>query len=237
MRKNKAILLLLVISVSALFVSCSMILPVKQIWTYTSPSGYTRQLVISADYIQFIDYYPGDRPRADALVPYSFSEDGKISLTYKRGAIFLEEVAIHIELIDEDSLILTETVGGFSDIFEYTLDEETGDFIEDYYAERSDSDDQVDRFGELVNESYMFLHYNKTFRWVGYTPSHKEVLLASGTFVYDDEDPEYPKLYLTVSYKYQNLWPTRVPTEFDVEIYGTNYVLRSLPDEDFIFGY
>ena len=81
MRTTRAFLIIFAVAVAVLMTSCGFILPVKQIWTYTSPSGYIRQLVISSDYIQFIDYYSGDLPLADALIPYSFSEDGTISLT------------------------------------------------------------------------------------------------------------------------------------------------------------
>lgn len=234
MRTTRAFLIIFAVVVAVLMTSCGFILPVKQIWTYTSPSGYIRQLVISSDYIQFIDYYSGDLPLADALVPYSFSEDGTISLTYNRGAIFTEEVGIHIVPVDEDSLILTETRGGYTDTYEYTLEEETGNFIDDYHFERSDSYDQVDPFDNLADESCMYLHFNKTFRWVGYTPSHKEVLLASGTFVYDNEDPANLKLYLEISYKYGNLLATKFPKEFEVGIIGTDYALI---DDNYIFEY
>ena len=234
MRTTKAFLIILAVVVSVLLMSCGMMLPAKQIWTCTSGYPTLRYLVIANGYIQFVQYQADQEPTAEALVPYSVSEDGSVSVTYTRGAIDATEVDVLLVQTDDTTIVLSETVGGVTTDYVYTLDDETGEFVENYHSEDFDSEDVFQTSDGLILKNSLYLFADKSFKWVGHLSSHDQVILASGAFVYDDEDPADPRLYLSIAYKYNRLSPTKVPTEFTVEISGTSCTLHST-DGNFTF--
>ena len=234
MRTTRAFLILFAVVISVLLMSCGMMLPAKQIWTCTSDYPTLRFLVIANGYIQFVQYVDGQEPIAEALVPYSVSEDGSVSVTYTRGVIDATEVDVLMVQTDETTITLSETVGGVTTDYVYTLDEETGEFVENYAAEKSDSGDMFTTSDGIISESSLYLFADKSFRWVGYIGSHNGILLASGTFVYDNGDPANLTLHLNVTYKYNRLLPAKVPGDFTVTVSGTSYTLHST-DGNFTF--